>query len=147
MLIIPQCRFCNADKTTCEIKQGLKRRLQQAGIKDRLRYSCGSWRHHLKYSIGDHIEFTFWVHDGERLIPEGTILSGIIRRIANKKPFYIVGITSEMFERIDQRHVHYRQIIDPLDDWDLDAPADVEYNAPVRENLVLRKVIQSVPIP
>lgn len=141
MLIIPQCRFCNANKATCPIKQGLKAKLQEAGIKERLRYSCVGWRKHLKYSVGDRVEFTFLVHDGDRLMPEGQILSGTIRRIAKKKPIYIVGITAEMFERIDTKHTNYRQIIDPLDDWNLGSPVDVEYDAPVWESLILRKII------
>lgn len=144
MLIIPQCRFCNANKATCSIKQGLKAKLQEVSITEPLRYLCKSWQNHLKYKVGDVVVFDYLIfghHGYERAEAE---LTGTIVGISTKKPVYIVSLTQDEFAKIDPFITDYHKKIRTYEYWDAQLCEVVTHDflgAPVAENLILRKII------
>jgi hypothetical protein len=145
MLLINECRTCNADKTTCPVALGLRKKLEKAGIKERLRYRCREWQKHLKYKVGDKVEFHFveyspeW-HQGEL---SGETLVGTIVDTGKKGPVYFVVIDQENRNKIDSEFTKYDKLV-----WPYHEPADDDsfnaffgeptlYTVPVREKLII----------
>jgi hypothetical protein len=147
MLIISECRFCNADKTTCPIKQGMSERLRVAGIKDRLKYRCKEWTKHRKYQVGDWVVFHFIERSSEsgyRAETSGETITGQIVDVSKKKPIYFVQFDAEGFAKIDPAYTGYGKYVIEMEDYD-----EVRglfktgfYQAPVRESLIMYKTEQ-----
>lgn len=142
MLIINECRTCNADKTTCPIAIGLRNRLSKAGIKERLRYKCKDWQKHLKYKMGDKITFHFienGEHGGEL---SGETLTGTIIDISKKKPVYIVVIDQENRNKNDAEYTAYDKRVSPYCETNDDSIFDAffsdatHFTVPVKEELI-----------
>lgn len=142
MLIIPQCRFCNANKATCSIKQGLKRKLQDAGIKEPMRYICHGWRAHVKYAVGDVIEFAYLVYGDMGYERAEETLTGKIVELNKKRPIYIVTITQDEYNKIDKDYTRYHEKITRYGTYDNEYGfRETEFmGAPVMENLIIRKL-------
>lgn len=136
MLIIPQCRFCNADKTTCPIKQDLKKKLQKARITEPLRYKCVKWREYALYKPGDTIRFYFLELNPEGGMEEsGEYLQGVIESISKVKPVYLVKIDQENRNKIDPEYAKYDKYVHDY------YGEDGFYLLPVREQYILNKII------
>jgi hypothetical protein len=140
MLIIPQCRSCNADKTTCLIKLELSKKLQKAGIKERLKYKCKEWQKHLKYKVGDKVVFHF-IEEGERGGElSGETLTGIISDISKKKPIYMVVIDKENRHKIDKEYSAYDRFVMPCTesgDFEFTEADAAYFTVPVKESLII----------
>lgn len=140
MLLINECRTCNADKTTCPVALGLRKKLESAGIKERLKYKCKDWQKHLKYKVGDKVEFHFveyspeW-HRGEL---SGETITGTIIEHGKKKPVYIVVIDKENRSKIDKEFTRYDRFVTPYSEsgeYISEAEANV-FSVPVKESLI-----------
>lgn len=138
MLIIPQCRSCNADKSTCPIKAQLSKKLQEAGIKERLKYKCKEWQKHLKYKVGDKVVFHF-IENGERGGElSGETLTGIISDISKKKPIYMVVIDKENRGKIDKEFSAYDRFVTPYSDEGYVSEEEAShFMVPVKEDLIV----------
>jgi hypothetical protein len=138
MLLINECRTCNADKRTCPVAVGLRKNLESAGIKDRLRYKCKDWQKHLKYKVGDKITFHFIekAHYGSEL--SGETLTGTIVDISKKRPVYFAIIDKENRNKIDEEYSSYHRYAMPYSlTGEYVSMEDAEYfQVPVREDLI-----------
>jgi hypothetical protein len=136
MLVINECRTCNADKATCPIKKGLQDKLK--GIKERLKYRCKGWQQHLKYKVGDKVVFHFieyGEHGGEL---SGETLTGKIFDISKKSPVYQVIIDQENRNKIDPEFSNYDKYVSPYheDVFDFHFKEPTHYTVPVKEQLI-----------
>lgn len=134
MLIINECRTCNADKATCPIRTGL--RIKLANIKERLKYRCTGWRQHLKYKIGDKVEFHFIEYSSEsprlwELNPEPLV--GIIVSVSKKRPVYQVVIDKANRDRINPDRAHYDKYVMPHDVFETEP---THFDVPVKEEFI-----------
>lgn len=111
MLIINECRTCNADKSTCPIRIELQKKI--SGIKERLKYKCKSWQKYLQYKVGDKITFHF-IEKGEYGSEiSGETLTGTIIDVSKKKPVYMVVINKENRNMIDKEFSAYDRFVTP----------------------------------
>lgn len=137
MLIITECRICNADKSTCPIKTGLREKLQNAGIKDRMKYKCKEWAKHLAYKLGDKIIFHFienGEHGGEL---SGETLTGTIIDISKKRPIYTVVIDKVNRNLIDKEFSAYDRFVTPYSETEFVSEEDANFfTVPVKEELI-----------
>lgn len=136
MLIINECRTCNADKATCPIRIGL--RIKLANIKERLRYKCTGWQQHLEYKIGDKISFHFIEHGEHGGELSGETLVGTIVDISKKRPVYIVMIDRENRDKIDPEYSLYNKLVSPYsaEGFDFDCNDPNYFTVPVKEELI-----------
>lgn len=150
MLIISECRFCNKDKSTCEIKLSLRDRLQKSGITEPLKYKCGEWKKHLKYQIGDEAEFHFIERDEDSYggyagtQHSGETVVGKIIEVSKRKPIYFVRINQENRNKIDPDWVSkkYIDMIMEEEDWEAyvgDGKTGF-FQLPVKESLIVNIV-------
>lgn len=135
MLIINECRTCNADKATCPIRTGL--RIKLANVKERLQYKCKDWRHHLKYKVGDKIEFHFLEFttesaSGWKLSEEPLV--GTITYLSKKKPLYQVLIDKENRDQIDSEFTLYDKYVIPHDFFE---EVPILFEVPVKEEFII----------
>lgn len=138
MLIITECRTCNADKATCPIKTGLREKLHKAGIKERFKFKCKEWSKHLMYKIGDKVVFHFienGVHGGEL---SGETLTGTIIDVSKKRPVYVVVINQENRSLIDAEYSAYDRFVTPYsEDGSCVTEEEANYfQVPVKEELI-----------
>lgn len=136
MLIITECRFCNADKNTCQIKLALSAKLRHGGIKETLRYRCSSWKGFLKYKIGDKVDFHFIEYSLESNTGwelSGDTLVGEIVGINKKKAIYEVKIDKENRNKIDGEYTTYEKYLMPVDFLEEEPTAFV---VPVKEEFI-----------
>lgn len=136
MLIINECRTCNADHKTCPIKAELKKKL--SGIKERLKYKCTGWQKHLEYKVGDKITFHF-IENGEYGSElSGETLTGTIIDISKKRPVYIVMIDRDNRNKIDPEYSLYDKRVSPYseDGFDFDHITPTHFTVPVKEELI-----------
>lgn len=142
MLIISECRKCNADKFTCPVKIELSKKLHLAGIKERLKFKCSSWYQHLKYKRGDKVEFHF-IENGEFGGEiSGETLIGMIVDISKKKPVYIVMIDKANRAKIDSDYSAYDRFVSPCDESGGFIYPDEDsqfFKVPVKESLIVNK--------
>lgn len=137
MLIINECRTCNAEKATCPIKAELQKKL--TGIKERLRYKCKGWQRHLEYKIGDKITFHFiekGEHGGEL---SGETLTGRIIDVSKKKPVHMVVIDAENRKLIDKEFSAYDRFVTPCgENGEFVYPEEESnfFHVPVKEELI-----------
>lgn len=139
MLIITECRTCNADKVTCPIKIGLRKKLQKAGIKDRLKYKCKDWQKHLEYKIGDKVDFHFIEKGDQGGELSGETLTGTIIDVSKKKPVYMVVIDKENRKLIDKEYSAYDRFVTPCgENGEFVYPEEDSnfYHVPVKEELI-----------
>lgn len=136
MLIINECRTCNADKATCPIRIELQKKL--TGIKERLKYKCKGWQQHLKYKVGDKINFHFIedVGDGSEL--SGETLAGTIIDFSKKRPVYMVVIDKENRKLIDKEFSAYDRFVSAYSETGeyVSDPEAVLFLVPVKEELI-----------
>jgi hypothetical protein len=136
MLIINECRTCNADKETCPIRTGL--RIKLANIKERLKYKCKGWQKHLEYNIGDKISFHFIEHGEHGGELSGETLTGVVVDINKKRPVYYVMIDQDNRNLIDPEYSIYDKYVQPYvtieDGYGIDHPGF--YTVPVKEELI-----------
>lgn len=138
MLIINECRTCNADKSTCPIKTGLREKLQKAGIKERFKYKCNGWQKHLMYKVGDKIIFHFienGEHGGEL---SGETLTGTIIDVSKKRPVYMVVIDKENRNMIDKEYSAYDRFVAPYSETGAYVSEEeaIYFQVPVKEGLI-----------
>lgn len=138
MLIINECRTCNADKVTCPIRMSLKDKLQKAGVKEHLKYKCNGWVKHLGYDVGDKISFHFierGEHGGEL---SGETLTGTIIDVSKKRPVYLVMIDQENRNKIDKEYSAYDRFVSPYSDegFVFDHKEPTHFTVPVKEELI-----------
>lgn len=137
MLIITECRRCNADKATCPIRTGL--RIKLTNVKERMKYKCTGWRQHLEYKIGDKITFHF-IEQGEyggEL--SGETLTGTIIDVSKKKPVYMVVIDKENRALIDKEYSLYDRFVSPCGengDFEWSEEEASFFQVPVKEELI-----------
>lgn len=136
MLIINECRTCNADKATCPIRIGIQKKL--AGIKERLQYRCKAWYQHLEYKVGDKINFHFIEHGEHGAELSGETLTGTIIDISKKKPVYIAVIDRENRNKIDPEYSLYDKRVSSYseDGFDFDYKTPTHFTVPVKEELI-----------
>lgn len=136
MLIINECRACNADKATCPIRTEL--RLKLSNIRERLKFKCAGWQKHLQYKIGDKINFHF-IEKGEHGSElSGETLTGKIIDISKKRPVYFVVIDKDNRRLIDKDYSAYDRFVTPYGEdgrYVSDEEADY-YQVPVKEYLI-----------
>lgn len=141
MLIISECRTCNADKSTCPVAIGLREKLNKAGIKDLLKYKCKDWQKHLKYKAGDKVIFHFIESSSEnwRGGLSGETLTGIIIEHSKKKPVYMVMIDKENRRLIDKEFTNYDKYVTPYSEEGIYiSDEDAQYFlVPVKEELIV----------
>jgi hypothetical protein len=134
MVIISECRTCNADKATCPIRTGL--RIKLANIKERLKYKCTGWQAHLKYKVGDKIEFHFieYSSDSPRLWELSVeTLIGVIISVSKKRPIYQVMIDKENRAMIKPERDHYDKYVMPHDVFE---ESPTHFDVPVKEKYI-----------
>lgn len=137
MLIITECRTCNADKATCPIRTELQKKL--TGIKENLKYKCKVWQKYLQYKKGDKIIFHFikkGEHGGEL---SGETLTGRIIDVSKKKPVYMVVIDAENRKLIDKEYSLYDRFVTPCgENGEFVWPEEDSnfYHVPVKEELI-----------
>lgn len=139
MLLINECRTCNADKTTCPVALVLRKKLEKAGIKERLRYKCKDWQKHLKYKVGDKITFHFIEKGDYGGELSGETLTGTISDISKKRPVYIVIIDKENRALIDKEYTTYDRFVTPCEEnGDFRYPNEEAnfFSVPVREDFI-----------
>jgi hypothetical protein len=138
MLIINECRTCNADTHTCPIRVALKDKLQKAGIKERLKYKCNDWPKHMEYKVGEKITFHF-IENGQ-LGGElsGETLTGVIVDASKKKPTYMVVIDKENRRLIDKEFSAYDRFVTPYSEGGEYVSDDEAsyFQVPVKEELI-----------
>ena len=139
MLIINECRTCNADNTTCPVKQELRDKLQNAGIKERIKYKCSDWQKHLKYKIGDKISFRFVENGHFRGELSEETLAGTIIDISKKRPIYMVVIDKANRNLIDKEFTAYDRFVTPYaEDGVYISEEEAQYfTVPVKESLIV----------
>lgn len=137
MLLINECRTCNADRSTCPVATGLRKKLEDAGIKDRLRYKCKDWQKHLKYKVGDKVDFYFIEkgHYGSEL--SGETLTGVIIEISKKRPVYFVVIDKENRNMINKEYTLYDRFVMPYSEGGYVSEEEAtHFQVPVKEDLI-----------
>lgn len=135
MLIINECRTCNADKATCPIRTELQKKL--VGIKERLKYKCKEWRQHVLYKVGDKIEFTFLEFSTEYATgyeKSEEVLKGEITYIGKKKPVYQVLIDKENRDKINPERTGYDKFVTTHDFFE---EAPTLFEVPVKESFII----------
>lgn len=139
MLIIKECRFCNADKDSCPIRNDLRQKV--SGIKERLTFKCVAWKKHLKYSIGDKIQFYFIERGHFGGETSGDTLTGEIYDVSNKRPTYMVRIDTENRNKIDKEYSNYDKYVNEEEEWDGEGSAKTGFfTVPVKEELIDKKL-------
>lgn len=134
MLIISECRRCNANRATCPIRNELRKKLD--GIKERLKYKCISWQEHLKYKVGDKVEFQFieYSSDSPRLWElSAETLVGVIISLGKKRPVYQVMIDKVNRNKIDPDKANYDKYVIPHDIFDSES---MFFVVPVKEEFI-----------
>lgn len=114
--------------------------VENAGIKDRLRYKCKDWQKHLKYKVGDKVEFHFieyseYVLEGQL---SGETLIGTIVEISKKRPVYFVVIDKENWGKIDEEYTKYARFAMPYSKTgEFVSMEEAEFfQLPVKEDLI-----------
>lgn len=137
MLIINECRTCNADKVTCPIRIELQKKL--TGIKERLKYKCKGWLQHLEYKVGDKVVFHFIEHGEHGSELSGETLTGTIIDVSKKKPVYMVVIDKENRALIDKEYSLYDRFVSPCGEngeFEWSEGEASFFQVPVKEELI-----------